>query len=106
VDVKRDHGWARLVVDSRVMIGGGAAQVKRRHEKVRWELRRTESGWEAITPADRTYVPHDVAIKNLAATLAQLTNSDGAAEDQPAILREEAQLAGLLNTLLEGKQDR
>jgi hypothetical protein len=106
VDVKRDHGWARLAVDSRVMIGGGAVQVKRRHEKVRWELRRTESGWEAVTPADRTYIPHDVAVKNLAATLAQLTNSDGAAEHQPAVLREEARLAGLLNTLLEGKQDR
>lgn len=106
VDVKRDHGWARLAVDSRVLIGGGAVQVKRRHEKVRWELRRTESGWEAVTPADRTYVPHDVAVRNLAATLAQLTNSDGAAEHQPAVLRHEAQLAGLLNTLLEGKQER
>jgi len=106
VDVKRDHGWARLAVDSRVVIGGGAAQVKRRHEKVRWELRRTESGWEAVTPADRTYVPHDVAVKNLAASLAQLTNSDGAAEHQPAVLRQEAQLAGLLNVLLENKQDR
>ena len=106
VDVKRDHGWARLAVDSRVMIGGGVVQVKRRHEKVRWELRRTESGWEAVLPGDRTYVPHDVAVRNLAATLAQLTNSDGAAEHQPAVLRQEAQLAGLLNTLLEGKQDR
>jgi len=106
VDVKREHGWARLVVDSKVTIGGGAAQVKQRHEKVRWELRRTESGWEAVTPADRAYVPHDVAVKNLAATLAQLTNSDGAAEHQPAVLRQEAQLAGLLNVLLESKQDR
>jgi len=106
VDVKRDHGWARLAVDSRVMIGGGVVQVKRRHEKVRWELRRTESGWEAVLPGDWTSVPHDVAVRNLAATLAQLTNSDGAAEHQPAVLRQEAQLAGLLNTLLEGKQDR
>ncbi len=106
VDVKRDHGWARLVVDSKVLIGGGAAQVRRRHEKVRWELRRTESGWEAVTPTDRTYVPHDVAVKNLAANLAQLTESDGAAEHQQAVLRQESQLASLLNALLESKLDR
>jgi NlpC/P60 family len=106
VDVKHDHGWAHLAVDSKVLIGGGAAQVKRRHEKVRWELRRTQLGWEAVTPSDRSYVPQDVAVKNLAANLARLTNSDGAAEHQEAVLRQESQLANLLNALLESKQDR
>jgi len=106
VDVKRDHGWARLEVDSKVLIGGGTTQVRRRHEKVRWELRRTESGWEALTPMDRTYVPHDVAVKNLAANLARLAGSDGAAEHQQAVLRQESQLAGLLSALLESKPDR
>jgi hypothetical protein len=103
LDLKRDHGWAQLVVDFKVWIGGGAAQMKRRREKVRWELRRTESGWEVVTPADRTYVPHDVAVKNLAAQLARLTESDGAAEHQEAVLRQESQLANLLSTLLEDK---
>ncbi|MHB8501690.1 MAG: NlpC/P60 family protein [Candidatus Acidiferrales bacterium] len=106
VDVKHDHGWARLAVDSKVMMGGGAVQVKRRREKIRWELRRTELGWEALTPQDRTYVPHDVAVKNLAEQLARLTKSDGAAEHQPAVLWQEAQLVGLLSALLESKQDR
>jgi hypothetical protein len=106
VEVKRDHGWAHLVVDSKVLIDGGAVRVKSRREKVRWELRRTESGWEALTPTDRTYVPHDVAVKNLAATLAQLTNSDGAANHQQGVLQQESQLAGLLNVLLEGNQER
>ena len=106
VDVKRDHGWARLEVDSKVLIGGGTTQVRRRHEKVRWELRRTESGWEAVTPQDRTYVPHDVAVKNLAANLARLASSDGAVEHQQAVLRQESQLAGLLSALLESKLDR
>jgi hypothetical protein len=106
VDVKRDHGWARLEVDSNVLIGGGTTQVRRRHEKVRWELRRTESGWEAIAPMDRTYVPHDVAVKNFAANLARLASSDGAAEHQQAVLRQESQLAGLLSALLESKLDR
>jgi hypothetical protein len=101
IDVKRDRGWARLVVDSKVFMGGGATQVKRRREKVQWELRRTESGWEAVMPTDRTYVPHDVAVKNLAANLARLANSDGAATHEQAVLRQESQLAGLLNALLE-----
>lgn len=103
VDVKRGHGWARLAVDSKVMIGGGATQVKRRHEKVRWELQRTESGWQAVAPQDRTYVPHDAAVKHLAEQLALLTRSDEATRHQPGILVEEAELASILNVLLENK---
>ncbi len=77
--------------------------MKRRHEKVRWELRRTQSGWEAITPSDRKYVPHDVAVKNLAAQLARLSAGDAAAQHQEGALRQEAQLASLLNALLGNK---
>ncbi len=100
VEVKRDHGWVRLDVDSNVFITSGAAHVKRQREKVRWELRRTESGWEAVVPADRNYVPHDVAVKNLAAQLARLTESDGAAAHRETVLRQESRLATLLSMLL------
>lgn len=103
VEIKHDHGWARLMIDSRVLIGGGTAQVKQRHEKVRWELRRTDSGWEALPPADRIYVPRDVAVKNLSAQLAQVAASDGAARHDDATLQQEAQIAGVLNALLEKK---
>ncbi len=103
LEIKRDHGWARLQIDSRAIITGGETDYKRRREKVRWELRRTESGWEAITPADRTYVPNDVAVRNLAAQLARLTEGDGAATHQEAVLRQELQLANLLSGLLENK---
>jgi hypothetical protein len=106
VKVKRDHGWARVAVDSRVMISGGTVQVKHRQEKVRWEVRRTVSGWEAVWPTNRIYIPHDAAVKNLAANLARLTSSDGAAERQQDVLRQESQLASLLNALLENKQGR
>jgi hypothetical protein len=106
VDAKRDHGWARVVVDSKVLINGGTVQVKQRQEKIRWELRQTVSGWEAIRPTNRIYIPHDAAVKNLAASLARLTSSDGAAEHQEDVLRQESQLASLLNVLLENKQDR
>ena len=103
VEVKRDHGWARLEVESKISIGGGSVHAKHQREKVRWELRRTDSGWEAVAPADRNYVPHDVAVKNLAAQLAQLTVSDGAAAHQETVLRQESSLANLLSLLLENK---
>ena len=103
LEIKRNHGWARLQIDSRATIAGGETDYKRRREKVRWELRRTESGWEAITPADRAYVPNDVAVRNVAAQLARLTEKDSAAADQETVLRQESQLANLLSTLLKNK---
>jgi hypothetical protein len=103
LEIKRDHGWARLQIDSRATIAGGETDYKRRRAKVRWELRRTKSGWEAITPADRAYVPNDVAVRNLAAQLARLTERDSAAADQETVLRKESQLANLLSALLKNK---
>jgi hypothetical protein len=103
LEIKRDHGWAHLQIDSRATIAGGETNYKRRREKVRWELRRTESGWEAIAPADRTYVPSDVAVRNLAAQLARLTKADGAAVHRETVLLQESQLANLLSRLLEKK---
>jgi hypothetical protein len=103
LEIKRDHGWARLQIDSRATLSGGETNYKRRREKVRWELRRTEAGWEAITPADRTYVPSDVAVRNLAAQLARLTAGDGAVEHQETVQRQKSQLANLLSGLLDNK---
>lgn len=103
LEIKRDHGWAHLQIDSRATIAGGETDYKRRHEKVRWELRRTDSGWKAITPADRTYVPSDVAVRNLAAQLARLTEGDGAAVNRETVLMQEAELANLLSGLLGKK---
>ena len=103
VEIKRDHGWAHLKVATRVLLVGGGVDSKRRSERVRWELRRTKSGWEAVAPVDRTYVPQDAAVRNLAAQLARLTVSEGAAAHQETVLRQESQLADLLSGLLEKK---
>ena len=100
VEIKRDHGWAHLEIDSRVSISDGATQLKPLREEVLWELRRSASGWEALAPPDRTYVSHDAAVRNLAAHLAQLSESDEAAEHQEPILQRESQLANLLEELL------
>jgi hypothetical protein len=101
--MKRDHGWARLQVESRVFIDKGAMQRKPLHENVRWELRRLPTGWEVVVPPDRTYVPHDVAVKNLAAQLAQLTQSNAASAHDMSVMRQESRIANLLGALLEIK---
>ena len=103
LEIKRDRGWAHLQMDYRVVIAGGQANYKLRHEKIRWELRKTESGWEAITPVDRTYVPNDVAVRNLAAQLARLTEDGDSAAHQETVLQQESQLANLLSGLLDNK---
>jgi hypothetical protein len=103
LEIKRDQGWAELQVESRATLAGGETDYKRRHEKVRWMLRRTESGWEAITPADRTYVPSDVAVRNLAAQLARLTQGEGEVAHRETVLTQESQIAHLLSRLLEKK---
>jgi hypothetical protein len=103
VEIKKDHGWAHLQIDSKASITGGGTDLKRRREKVRWELRRTESGWEAVAPSDRAYVPKDVAVQNLADQLARLSASDRAAAHEDRVLRRESRLANLLSVLLENK---
>jgi NlpC/P60 family protein len=100
VEIKRDHGWARLQVESKVSINGGTIQRKPRRENVRWELRRVPTGWEVVTPQDRTYVPHDVAVKDLAAQLAQLTQSESATAYRATVVQQESHIANLLSALL------
>lgn len=103
VDIRRDHGWAYVRIDSRVSIAAERADLKQRHEKARWELRRTESGWVALMPVERAYVPRDVAVRILAAQLAQLTQGDGTSNHEDRAVRHEAQLASLLDNLLNSK---
>ena len=100
VEIKRDHGWARLQIESRVSIDGGAIQRKPRRENVRWELRRVPAGWEVVTPQDRTYVPHDVAVKDLSAQLAQLTQRESATPSPATLAQQESHIANLLSALL------
>jgi hypothetical protein len=46
------------------------------------------------------YLPRDVAVKDLAAQLAQLTQSDGAAAYRATVVSQESQIANLLSALL------
>jgi len=103
LEFKRDHGWAHLQVDSTLSVSNGETQLQKRRENVRWELRRAESGWEAVAPLDRSYVPRHVAVAIFAGQLARLTQNDGEEAHADAVLRQEAQLASLLNALLGNK---
>jgi hypothetical protein len=48
-------------------------------------------------------VPQDVAVRNLAAQLARVTEGDGAAAQRESVLRQELQLAKLISRLLDKK---
>ena len=99
LELKRDRGWAFVQIEERASLWGDDADLAKRSETVRWELRRGKSGWEAVSPYDRTYVPCDVAVRNIAARLSRLTQQ-GAAGDE-SNRREEARLTRLLSSLLE-----
>jgi hypothetical protein len=101
IEAKHDKGWAHLRIDSHVRIGDQGADFKQRHEKVRWELRRDASGWIAIPPADRSYVTRDAAVRVLSAQLAEMAQSEAAAQHDETVIGQEARLANLLSALLE-----
>jgi hypothetical protein len=121
VQIKGDRGWADVRIESRASLGGGltASRLpipltasrspvskmdrKKRQEKRRWELRRTASGWTVFTPLECAYVPRDAAVRIFAEQLARLAGKDSGGPQAPATLRQEAQLASILNDLLKEK---
>jgi hypothetical protein len=87
-----------------VRIADAGVDFKRRHEKVRWQLRRDASGWTAIAPAERVYVTRDGAVRVLSAQLAEMAASDAAARHDESVIAQEARIVNLLGSLLEKKQ--
>jgi len=101
IETKRDKGWLHLQIDSHVRIAEDGVDFKRRREKVRWELRRDASGWAAIAPGEPAYVTREVAVRELAAQLAEMTQSEAAAKNDENIVGQEARIANLLSSLLQ-----
>jgi hypothetical protein len=106
IEIKRDHGWAFVQMDSRASLATEQMELTKHSEQVRWELRRGNSGWEAVMPAARTYVPRKVAVRALAARLAELTQSNDGIAGSAAVRSEESQLARVLSALLEENSER
>jgi hypothetical protein len=101
VETKRSNGWVHLRIDSHVRIGGEGLDLKRRREKVRWELRRDSSGWQVVAPAEQVYIGRDDAVRVLAAQLAEMAQSEAAAQHDESVLGQEARIADLLSALLQ-----
>jgi hypothetical protein len=93
------RGEAQMQIDFRVAVAGKQIERKRQHQWPRWELQRTDNGWEVLAPTDRVYVPRDVAIRMLSARLASLTQKPAAHEE--ASVRQQAQIVHLLSALLD-----
>jgi hypothetical protein len=101
VETKRDKGWAHLEIESHVRVAGDGADFKHKREKVRWELRRDASGWLAVAPAEQAYVGRDAAVRALSAQLAEMAQSEAAAQHDETVIGQEARIANLLSALLE-----
>lgn len=103
IEMKRDHGWAHVVIESKLSFAGTEKETAPRSEQVAWEIRKTTQGWEAVAPLDRAFVPRDVAVRAMSARLAQVSQSEEVAERKDAVVQEQARLAELLKDLLEKK---
>ena len=101
VETKRDKGWLHLQIESHARIDGDGVDLKQRREKARWELRRDASGWVAFPGPEQFYVSRDVAVRELAAQLAEMTQSDAAAKHDETVIGQEARIANLLSALLQ-----
>ena len=101
LDLKNDRGSARVQVEGRLSIGGERLDPKRRREETRWEIRRTQQGWQVLVPQNRAYVPSDVAVRVLAHQLALLTQNEAASADRDRSLHQQAMIIRALGLLFD-----
>jgi NlpC/P60 family len=101
IQLKRDRGWVSAEVEGRLSIGDNGLEGKRRTEKLRWELRRTPQGWQLLAPANRAYVPRDVAVRVLAGQLASLTQDEEASDNLDRSMHEQSVIVRALGLLFE-----
>jgi NlpC/P60 family len=96
VSIERGHGWVAVRIQRPLSVTGGQVKQTVREERQRWLLlRRDENTWEVVLPQGAIYLPRDAAVRVLARQLAVLTDN----REMPS-LREKAQIARLLSTLL------
>jgi hypothetical protein len=100
IELKGDRGWASAEVKERLSIGDKGFEGKRRSERLRWELRRTRQGWQLLAPANRAFVPRDVAVRVLAGQLAFLTQNE-AADDLDRSVHQQSVIVSALGFLFD-----
>ena len=94
-----NQSWVEVQIHELLSRTGSKAEVHKGSERQRWPLsRRDNQSWE-LTPSRNTiYLPQHLAERVLAHELAQLTEDNS---DPASRTREKAELARLLNVLLE-----
>ena len=100
VKIKGAAGWADLQVSESASLAGGQPDLKKHQQKQRWTLhRRNQQSWDLMPPEGTVYLNQDDAVRLLAQQLAAMT-----AEDPSNDVRQKAQLAALLGSLLQVKK--
>jgi hypothetical protein len=101
IELKRDQGWVSAEIEGRLLIGSNGIEGSHRREEVRWELRRTPQGWQLQAPADRAYVPRDVAVHILAGHLATLTQNGAGSNDSDRSMHQQTLIVRTLGFLFD-----
>ena len=101
IELKRDQGWVSAEIEGRLLIGSNGIEGSHRREELRWELRRTPQGWQLQAPADRAYVPRDVAVHILAAQLASLTHNEAGSNDLDRSMHQQTLIVRTLGFLFD-----
>jgi len=98
VRLERAQGWAAVRIRRPLPVMAGQVKRGKPPERQRWLLRhRDQNGWEVVLPQEDVYLPRDAAVRVLAHQLTDITDDPEA----PGGSREKAQLAHLLNALLQ-----
>jgi hypothetical protein len=97
VRIERGQGWVAVRIRRPLPVTAGQGKHGKPPERQRWPLRRRDqNSWEVVLPGD-IYLPRDAAVRVLAHQLTDITDDPEA----PSGGREKAQLARLLNALLQ-----
>jgi hypothetical protein len=101
VELKRDRGRVSAQIDGRLSVGGKGIEGQRHSEKLVCELRNTPQGWQLQMPANRAYVPRDVAVRVLAGQLAFLTQNQAAPNDPGRSQQQQSEIVRALGFLFD-----
>jgi hypothetical protein len=101
IELKGDGGWASAEVEGRLLIGRKGIEGQHRSEQLRWELCHTPQGWQLLVPANRAYVPRNIAVRVLAGQLAFLTQNEAATDDLDRSVHQQSVIVSALGFLFD-----
>jgi len=97
IKIHGNQGQVQVRITAPLSMAGGQANLETRQQTQTWQLRRRDrKSWELLLPQDAIYMSRDTTVQILAHQLARLADTESSSAD----LRQESQLAQMLNTLL------